>query len=94
MYIGETRGRGYRATKIVTLNIQGLLNRDKYKVEQLNDIAKEIDPTVICIQETWLKTNHTLAETKLQGYSEYRTIRPNRRGGSKHLYQRGIHCPQ
>ena len=64
------RGRGYKATKIVTLNIQGLLNRDKYKVEQLNDIATDLSPAVICIQETWLKTNHTLTETKIQGYSE------------------------
>ena len=80
------KNRGYRATKIVTLNIQGLLNRDKYKVDHLNDIAREMDPAVICIQETWLKANHTLTETKLQGYSEYRTIRPNRRGGGVSIY--------
>ena len=36
------RGRGYKATKIVTLNIQGLLNGDKYKVKQLNDIAEDL----------------------------------------------------
>ena len=74
------KSRGYRATKIVTLNIQGLLNRDKYKVDHLNDLAREMDPAVICIQETWLKANHTLTETKLQGNGEYRTIRLNRRG--------------
>ena len=79
-------GKGYKATKIVTLNIQGLLNRDKYKVEQLNDIATDLSPAVICIQETWLKTDHTLTETKIQGYSEYRTVRPKRRGGGVSIY--------
>ena len=47
VYWEKRKGRGYKATKIVTLNIQGLLNRDKYKVEQLNDIAMELSPAVI-----------------------------------------------
>merc|ERR1712089_38281 len=34
----------------------------------------------------WLKTDHTLTKTKIQGYSEYRTVRPNRRGGGVNIY--------
>merc|ERR1711867_148726 len=49
-------------------------------------IATDLSPAVICIQETWLKTDHTLTETKIQGYSEYRTVRPKRRGGGVSIY--------
>ena len=41
---------------------------------------KEDNVSVLCLQETWNKQEYTSSETKIDGYSEIRSVRPGKRG--------------
>ena len=76
-------------TKLVTLNIQGLVSRKKCKIQFLNDFVKDENVSVLCLQETWNKQEYTVSETKINGYNEVRSVRPGRRGrGGVSVYVR------
>ena len=77
---GKKSGKRYEVTKLVTLNIRGLVSKKCCKVQFLNDFVKEDNVSMLCLQETWNKQEYTPSETKIDGYSEIRSVRPGKRG--------------
>ena len=85
----NNKGKRYEITKLVTLNIRGLVSRKNCKVQFLNDFVKEENISVLCLQETWNKQEYTTSETRINGYSEVRSVRPGKRGrGGVSVYAR------
>ena len=56
---GKNEGKGYEVTKLVSLNIRGLISQKCCKVPFLNDFVKEDNVSVLCLQETWNKQEYT-----------------------------------
>ena len=66
------------------MNIQGLLNEGKQKKDELLGFARLERVGVLALQETWLSKSHKLVESKLEGYCQYKAVRPSRtREGSR-----------
>ena len=63
----NNKGKRYEITKLVTLNIRGLVSRKNCKVQFLNNFVKEEHISVICLQETCNKEEYTTSETKING---------------------------
>lgn len=79
---------------IMHQNIQGLLSKLELLTITINDIKEYSNPDVICLTETFLKTNDTL-NAKLPNYvlAAY-YCRKKRRGGSCIFIKRGIQFEQ
>ena len=68
---------------ILSLNVRSIINKLSLFEYFLGQI--EIEPDIICLNETWLKqTNVELM--KLEGYEEYHLIRANRSGGGTSIF--------
>ena len=48
--------------------------------------AAESHTSLICLQETWLTEDHSAAESFLQGFTEFCTIRKDRSHGGCSIY--------
>ena len=64
------------------LNARGIVNKKK----ELNIMVEDIEPHIICITESWAKTDITDTELGLTGYVMFRTYRIGSRGGGVILY--------
>ena len=49
-------------------------------------MTKETEIAVISIQDTLLKSHHTIVESQIHGYKEIRAVRPTRKGVGTSLY--------
>ena len=55
------------------MNIQGLI----HKVDEVNILLNDNDIDVLCINETWLKSDNDDSEIEIDGYNAYRLDRQN-----------------
>lgn len=66
---------------ILWINLQWNLNGFFKKLDELKILITEIQPTIICLQETNFKNNTTGKLSNYTGYSKYRTDGARASGG-------------
>ena len=87
--IGEKKGNSIEreqnnVLKVFYVNARSLIN----KMDEIQLYAYEIDPDIICVQETWATEKITNAELHINNYNIFRNDRKHKKGGGCLIYMK------